>query len=106
MSLFPSYIDRLKPLWKELADVNDDIKEARREGRTTSVDRLVDERKKINLDIDKIMQEAKGNGFDPKVVEIVGRETLETDKQREKRLEFEIVLAMYRKELGTDRPVR
>ena len=98
MSLI-GYIERLKPLWKELVDVADDIKVARREKRTSSVDRLVEERKKIDLDIDKIMQEAKAHGFDPKAIEIVGRETMESPRERDKRIEFEMVLQTYRDSL-------
>lgn len=100
MNVLVVYVDRLKPLWKELADIVDDIKEARREKRTTSVDRLVEERKKIEAEIDAILKEAKDHGFDPKAVELVGRETMETDAQREKRLRFELVLDLYRKELA------
>lgn len=93
------FVSRLVPLWKELVDVADDIKVARREKRATSVDRLVEERKKIDLDIDKIMHEAKAHGFDPKAIEIVGRETMETPRERDKRIEFEIVLQTYRDSL-------
>lgn len=100
MSMLVVFVERLVPLWKERADILDDIKEARREKRAPSIDRLVEERKKIDLDIDKVLREAKDHGFNPKAVEIVGREAMETQEQREKRELFSLVLDIYRKDLA------
>ncbi|AYM66177.1 DUF2312 domain-containing protein [Agrobacterium fabrum] len=94
------FVSRLVPLWKERANVLDHIKDARREKRTSSVDRLTVERKMIDADIEKVLQEAKAHGLDPRAVEIIGRETMETRKQREERQEFEIVLQHYRESLA------
>ncbi|MBW9089408.1 hypothetical protein JNB91_16365 [Rhizobium wenxiniae] len=98
MSMLVVYVARLVPLWKERYDVVDAIMEARREERTLSVDRLVEERTKIDSDINVLG--VKERGFDPKAVEIVGRETMETPKQREKRVRFNLVLDLYRKDLA------
>lgn len=98
MSMLVVYVARLVPLWKERYDVVDAIMEARREERTLSVDQLVEERTKIDLDINVL--EVKERGFDPKAVEIVGRETMEIQKQLDKRERFKLVLDLYRKDLA------
>lgn len=100
MSMLLVYVERLVPLWKERADVLRHIKGARREKRENSVNRLIEERKKIDLDIGKVLREAKEHGFNPKAIEIVGRETMETREQREKRERFKLALDTYRKELA------
>ncbi len=102
MSMLVVYVERLVPLWKERTDVLDLIKEARREKRATSVDRLIEERRKIDLEIGRILREAKKHGFDPKAVELIGRETMETREQREERERFGLVLHTYRQELAKD----
>lgn len=98
-----SFVDRLVPLWKERETVTDDLKDARREKRQTSVDRLLAERTAIDADLAKVFADAKAAGFDPQAVEIVARETMETDDERRKRQDFEILLQVYREAIAKER---
>ena len=61
------------------------------------VERLEDEKKGISDDIKDIYSEAKGNGFDVKIMRIVLRLR---KKDRAKRLEEEAVLDLYLEALG------
>lgn len=63
------------------------------------IERLLEERDGINGDIKEIYAEAKGNGFDTKVMRKV---IADRRKDREELREFEGVLEIYRAILGLD----
>lgn len=63
------------------------------------VERLIEERKAINGDISEIMSEAKGNGFDPKIIRrvIALRAKDRADRQEEHEL-----IRLYGKAIGIE----
>ena len=64
------------------------------------IERLEEEKKAIGDDIRDVFAEAKGNGFDTKVL----RQVIKIRKQdRNERLEMEALLELYLSALGMDR---
>ncbi|ANY85519.1 hypothetical protein BB934_45715 (plasmid) [Microvirga ossetica] len=93
------YVDRLVDLWRERAKVSRDLKDARK-ANPAGVPALQKEIRSIDADIRKVRAEAAQQGFAVKAIEIVARESIETEAQRRKREELEIVVDLYRKALG------
>ncbi|MDG2571007.1 DUF2312 domain-containing protein, partial [Vibrio parahaemolyticus] len=79
-----SFVDRLVLLWRERAKVARVLKEAKK-ATPPGVPALQREIKLIDADIRKVRAEAADRGFAAKAVDIVVRETMETEAQRLKR---------------------
>jgi len=66
------------------------------------IERMQEERAAISDDIKEIYAEAKGNGFDTKVMRIIVKER---GMDRAERLETESLLDIYRAALGMSGPI-
>lgn len=67
------------------------------------IERMAEERKAIGDDISDIYKEAKGNGFDTKVIKKI---VADRAKDHNELLEFEAVYDLYMTALGTVRATR
>lgn len=67
------------------------------------IERMTEERKAIGDDISEIYKEAKGNGFDTKVIKKI---VADRAKDHNELMEFEAVYELYMAALGTVRATR